>query len=86
MAIFLFGIIIVEIKLPNIWGLNLTKSKDIEIKRPIKEQEKIWKNFLSKLVKKSEEIDLQQSPMSSPRSGQVTKVDEGCKTITREIT
>jgi hypothetical protein len=65
-----------NIKLPNIWGSNLTKSKDIEINQSSKVQEKFWNSFLSKLVKKSEEIDLQQSPKSSPRSEQVTKVDE----------
>lgn len=63
-----------NIKLPNIWGLNLTKSKKIEIKQPSEEQKKFWESFLSKLVKKSEEIDSsQQSPMLSPRTRRVNK-------------
>ena len=68
-----------NIKLPNVWGLNPTKSKDIEINQPSKGQEKFWKSYLSELAKKSEEVDLQQSPKSSPRSEQVTKVDEDCE-------
>jgi hypothetical protein len=65
-----------NIKLPNVWGLNPTKSKDTEINQSIQVQEQFWGRYFLELAKKSEEIDLQQSPKSSPRTAQIHQAEQ----------